>query len=252
MAAPTPDPPERYDVAVIVCTILRPSLLAAIRSIYAQDFPGRVQILIGVDAAEDRDGLLPRLRAECPPHMLLTVVELGYSTAKVRGGLYMNCHGGTLSAILAYAAHARYITWLDDDNWLAPDHLGALRAAVQGFDWAFTLRWYADGGTGRVLGLDEWESVGPGRGFYAQREGGFVDMNCFMLDKLACHFVIPVLAMAMFTDGTGQDRRLFHVLCNRHSVGWTGRPTVYYAIRADDPIHSRRKAWLASRGVIFP
>ena len=38
-----------YAVAVIIPTTLRPELCRAVRSVFAQDFPGSVQILIGID-----------------------------------------------------------------------------------------------------------------------------------------------------------------------------------------------------------
>ena len=41
-----------FDVAVVMPTLLRPSLKRAVESVFAQDVRGRVQILIGVDVAE--------------------------------------------------------------------------------------------------------------------------------------------------------------------------------------------------------
>jgi len=154
--------------------------------------------------------------------------------------------------LLAYAAHARHILFLDDDNWAAPDHVGALRASVEGFDWAFTLRWFVDGASGKTLCVDEWESVSPGRGVFAGRAGAYVDTNCLILNKITCHFAIPHLALAMTADGNGEDRVLSEYLLRNHSVGWTDRPTVYYAIRPDDRMYPMRRQWMALRGVMAP
>ena len=38
-----------FDFAVVMPSILRPTIADAIASVFAQDFPGRVQLLIGVD-----------------------------------------------------------------------------------------------------------------------------------------------------------------------------------------------------------
>jgi len=244
--------PGRFDVAVLIRTVLRPTLPAAVRSIFAQQFPGTVQILVGIDAVDgDRSGIAA-LHRECPARMRLDVLDFPYSTSRHRGGVYSNRTGGALPVLLAYAATSRYVVYLDDDNWAAPNHLQSLRHAVEGFEWAYTLRWLVDGESDRLLCVDEWESVGPGRGGFAARAGGFVDPNCMIIDKLACHFAIPWFAIALTDDGRGADRHLFNCLTERHSVGWTGQPTVHYRIRPGDPMNPWRAGYLAKRGIELP
>jgi len=233
------------DITVMVRTLLRPSLLAAVRSIYRQDFPGRVQVLLGIDAAADPLGLVEILRAECPERMRLDVLDLGYPTSVPRGGLYTAREGGVLATLLAYAAKSRHVLFLDDDNWAAPDHLSTLFAAVQGFDWAFCRRWFVDPQTLSPICVDVWESVGPGHGVFAAKAGGFVDPNCLMFDKLACHFAIPWLAVAMYPDFTGHDRMFFDQLRRRNSVGWSGKATVYYVTSPLDGMDAFRQARFA-------
>jgi hypothetical protein len=240
---------DAAEISVLVRTVLRPTLARAVRSIYAQDFAGAVQIVLGVDAMPDPLGMIDQLRAECPARMEFTVFDLGYATSIGRGGLYGARSGGVLPVLLAYAARARRVIFLDDDNWAAPDHLSALAAALDGFDWAYTLRWFAAERTGRTLAVDQWESVGPAKGIFAKKLGGFVDLNCLMFDKLACHYDLPVLAVAPWPDGGGHDRLLFRALCAKHSVGWTGRPTVYYTIRTGDPMHAIRRRLLGAHGI---
>jgi len=241
-----------FDVAVLIRTMLRPTLAAAVQSIFAQRFGGTVQILIGIDAAQGDRSVIDPLRQQCPSRMRVDVFELPYPTSENRGGVYSNQTGGVLPVLLAYVASARHIVYLDDDNWVAPDHLDALFEAVAGFDWAFTLRWMVDAVDDRLLGVDEWESVGPGKGAFAVKAGGFVDPNCMIIDKLACHFSLPWFALTMLDDGTSSDRNLFRSLANGHSVGWTDKPTVYYRIRPDDSMNGFRAKWLATRGVATP
>jgi len=63
-----------FDVTVLIRTLLRPSLPAAVRSVFAQDFPGRIQILIGADAVPGAAPIVDGLRAECPARMRLDLL----------------------------------------------------------------------------------------------------------------------------------------------------------------------------------
>jgi hypothetical protein len=229
-----------FDAAVVIPTTLTPVLARAVRSVYAQDFAGSVQIMIGIDVDRGARGLLDELRRECPPRIALSVVDLGYSTSARHGGFYRNWSGGALRTILSYAANSRYLAYLDDDNWWAPAHLSGLLAAIRGVDWAFSYRWYVDPESGAPMCIDEWESVGPGRGMYNERYGGFVDTNCLMLDKEKCHWVLPAWCIAGNSKGAGIDRVVFRELNARHSWACTGEATAYYVIRREDVTHIRR------------
>jgi hypothetical protein len=61
------------DVAVVITSVLRPSLLAAARSVFRQGLNGRIHLLIGIDIARGERSLLDQIRAECPPHVSLTI-----------------------------------------------------------------------------------------------------------------------------------------------------------------------------------
>ena len=43
------DAQKPADVAVVIQTVLRPSLLRTVRSVFNQDHAGRIQVLIGID-----------------------------------------------------------------------------------------------------------------------------------------------------------------------------------------------------------
>jgi hypothetical protein len=219
-----------FDVAVIIATIVRPTLAQAMRSVYAQRFDGRVQLLLGVDQWTGERALVEQVARGCPSHMAVTVMDLGYSTSQRHGGLYPSSFGGALRTILSYAANSRHITYLDDDNWVAPDHLASLRAAVQGKDWAFALRVLVDDASSEELCVDRWESVGPGRGVFRVAQGGFVDANCYLIDKLACHDAFTAWAVPPFKGGTGGDRKLFQKVRER-PWGATNVASVYYRVR---------------------
>ncbi len=190
-----------FDAAVVMPTTLRPSLLKAVRSVFAQDYSGRIQILIGIDVPEGDKAILERLDAECPERIAITTLDLGYSTAKRHGGPYDVWSGGGLRTILSYAANSTHVAYLDDDNWWAPHHLSDLLRAIEGFDCAFALRWFVDGASEEILGLDDFISVGPGKGAYTDGSfHGLVDTNCLMVNKARCHALLPYWSISLLCD----------------------------------------------------
>ncbi len=94
--------------------------------------------------------------------------------------------------------------------------------------WAYYASLTEDG---RLLCRDRWESVGPGRGMYARVSGGLIDTSCYLIDKR--RVVVPLVGWTMVTaeDGAGQDRQMMQALTRHHTVAWTGRHSVAYALR---------------------
>lgn len=225
------DMQKPFDVAVVTPTILRPNLTRAIESIYAQDFKGRIQVLIGIDRRDGDMEIINALRRNCPGHIGLTVYDPGYSTAQRNGSLYSAFSGGSMRTVLSYAANSRLLAYLDDDNWWAPHHLSDLRETIRGCAWAFSRRWFVDVKTLEIICEDDFISVGPGKGMFAQRHNGMVDTNCLMMDKMKCHFVLPHWCNAMFADQSGTDRWIFKALLNLPYAD-TGRPSAYYLLDA--------------------
>ncbi len=240
---------QLFDVAVVVQTVLRPSLEKAIHSIYSQDFPGRVQILVGVDKRLGDPRLLEKLRRQCPPNMHLTILDPGYSTSVRHGSLYSNHFGGGLRTILSYLANSRYIAYLDDDDWFAPEHLRKLREAIDGVSWAFSYRWYANPFDSQPICVDAWENLGPEKGVFAERFGGFVCPSTLMLDRLQTHFLLPNWCLAMSEQGDGEDRVLFAAL-RQSNLPWrcSEAATAYCMIKPEDGMHPLREQFIATTG----
>ena len=226
----TENPQIPYDAAVIIPTTLRPTLLQAVRSVFTQDWAGRIQILIGADIVTGDVSLIDRLREECPERMAITYLDLGYSTSIAHGGTGPNPYGGNLRALLSFAANSDLICYLDDDNWWAQHHVSDLTQAIEGYEWAYSYRWLVDGADDRVLCVDDFESVGPGRGIHNEKFGGFVDTNCLMINRRHCMEILPNWSIPFIRDGSGEDRRVFDALKRTRSVGWTTRPSVYYRL----------------------
>ena len=150
-------------------TVCRPSLVRAVRSVFRQAGVSRLQVLIGIDGAAADAAAMPALLAERPAQHAVTVLDLGYSTSVRHGGVYATIDGGALRTILTYAANSRFVAYLDDDNWVGETHIARLLGAIQGRDWAFTLRWFVDPVTDEPLSVDRWEvRRAPTRAFREQ------------------------------------------------------------------------------------
>jgi tetratricopeptide (TPR) repeat protein len=186
--------------------------------------------LIGVDIVSGDRSTLDQIRAECPPHVSLTILELGYSTSLWNGGLKSNRCGGALPAILSLAANSRYVAYLDDDDWWASDHLAGLLSAIAGKQWAFAYRWLVHPDTLWPICRDEWDAVGPGRGINQERYGGFVSPSALMIDMEACDRVLPLWSHGSLTEGNGSDRRIFDVLSKGFTWAASQRHSLYYAL----------------------
>ena len=228
-----PDIQTPFDVAVIIPTALRPSLLQAVRSVFTQDLKGRVQIMIGVDKQLGSLGVLDQLRAECPVHMAITVCDPGYSTTQRNGGFYSGVGGGGLRTVMSHLANSPLLAYLDDDNWWAPDHLSSLSETIRGVGWAWSYRWLVDAADDKPIAIDKWDSVGPGRGLFRRYYGGFVDTNCLMLDKRRADDVLWLWSHGVLRRGSASDRRVFRALVEREPWRCSEKATAYYRVEFD-------------------
>jgi glycosyltransferase involved in cell wall biosynthesis len=237
---------EPMDAAVVIPTILRPSLTKALRSVFAQKFPGRIHVLIGIDAMKGDLGLIDAACAERPPNCVVQVFWPGYSTSVRNGGLTPPGDGGALRAVMTYLANSPYVAYLDDDNWWEPMHLYQMRRAMDDAEWAFALRWFVHPDTGRPVCVDVWESVGPGQGLFKESFGGFVDPSCLMINKVACPLAPHHWNFPLAVDPMSADRNVFAFLSLKHKPRGTGRPTVNYTLNANDGLHPTRLKLMGS------
>lgn len=208
-------------MAVVVITVGRKSLIRAIRSIFNQNYTQPIQILIGVDVdlTNNITEYQTLLENECPSHITLTWINLGYSTS-IRHGSVHNCfYGGSLRSALTLLADSNIVSYLDDDDWFLPNHISTMTNIFDNFPdiyWAHSLCYYADGNTGEAFCLDEIESVGINKGIYKDNFGGFVRPSGLTINKLKNLSHIHLLSESMNTYGDGEDRLLFNQLKNTH------------------------------------
>jgi hypothetical protein len=248
---------QPFDFAVVIQTVLRPTISDAIQSVFEQRFDGSVQTLIGVDTAAGDPSDVEKICRSIPDHHGVLLFYPGYSTSRRHGGLDASWCGGALRTTLSYLANSRYLAYLDDDNWWSDDHLPAMYAALSsGAEWAYALRWFVHPDSRQPVCPDEWESVGSDRGFFSDI-GGWVDPNCLALDKIACEAVLRWWSIPMRHDSMNADRNVFRVLRTEFRGMPTGRHSVFYALTETDSMHPYRLQWIGedqyrdcARGVV--
>ena len=242
---------DPFDVAVIMPTVGRDSILDAVNSVYAQEDVGCIQLLIGIDVLMGDATQLRALLDRAPNHVTPCLFYPGYSTSVRHGGIHPAHDGGSLRTALTYLANARYITYLDDDNWWNPNHLSSMLSAIANRDWAFALRWFVHPESRQAVCVDDWESVGPGRGIFLQKFGGWVDPNCLMIDKLACEPVLRWWCIPLPGDkqAMSADRHVYDWLQRKSAPGETGLATVFYAMQPNDGMHPSRLKHMGPRYV---
>jgi len=239
---------EEAKVAVVVQTVLRPSVKRAIQSIFDQDLAGRIHLLIGVDKRLGKSTMLDRILKSSPRNVAVTKFDPGYSTSTRHGGVHTNHFGGSMRTILSFAANSRYVAYLDDDDWFNPDHLSSLLDAINGKQWAFSHRWFVNPYTLEAMCVDTLENLGPDAGIYVNW-GGFACPSSLLIDKRACAPILHAWAEAGTLQGDGEDRRFFKALCdNFKSYGATNRATVNCVIKPEDGNHSIREKIIIESG----
>lgn len=127
--------------------------------------------------------------------------------------------GSALRAIGLMAANTSYVTFADDDVWFDDSHLASLLHAIEGRNWAFTLR-KVYSPAGEYIGVDRFESIGAD----SKLPYNLVDNNCTMFQRQ-----LGVGAAPMYRE-TKQynDDRLMYAFLARHGgePGKTDIPTV--------------------------
>ena len=248
---PAATPKPRHDIAVVIPTICRQTLLRSVRCVFAQQNVGKIQLLIGVDCDPNNRYEAHRrtLEAECPDNVSLFWLHPGYSTSTRHGGLHSNHYGGSIVSALFFLADAEIVVYLDDDDWLDNSHCADILATFRDndCDWAWARSYFANGDEGVGLCIDEFESCGVDAGHHADTFGGYVRPSGIALHKLNLSDILHLWSFSPFPTGDGCDRLIFDRL--RKAPGaCTGKATVYYTMDPRDMGHPYRVNYLRARG----
>ena len=222
MLARRADPSPRYPVTVVTPTIGTQHVRQAIESVQAQAYP-YVRHLVVVDGAEHRG----RVEAMLPPNPArpLDVVVL---PATIGGGGF---NGHRVYGAAPYLTDSRFLAFLDEDNWLDPDHIDRVMAGITaaGAAWGFSLRRIVDE-AGRFLADDDCESLGP-EPSWLDASVRLVDANCYVLRRDLALETSPVWYRRAPDEPSPDIVLCEWLLTERPRFTTSGRPTVNYRLR---------------------
>jgi len=193
-------------IAVVTATTGRDTLKQTIESVAAQTVACKHYVINdGVPMSSDL--------ISC-----LTHVNYCFLPVKTGGNGMMN--GGIIAAS-AYLVQEDLICWLDDDNWIEPDHLETLLAAKEDKPYAYSLRKLVEP-DGTLFDYDDFESLGI--------HSGFIDLNCYLMDRQLAVQLAPLWYKTTGDLMVG-DRYVYDCLRgNSLPYGETGQYTVNYRL----------------------
>jgi glycosyltransferase involved in cell wall biosynthesis len=90
-------------------------------------------------------------------------------------------NGHRIYGSIPFLINADYFIFLDEDNWIEPNHVSSLVDAVNGYDWSFSLRKIIDKENDFICN-DDCESLGLWHTCLSPNEF-FVDVGCYFLPK---------------------------------------------------------------------
>lgn len=99
-------------------------------------------------------------------------------------------NGHRIYASIPYLIDADYFIFLDEDNWIEPNHVESLVNTVKGYDWAFSLRKIIDKSNNYICN-DDCESLGLWHTCLSEQEF-FVDVGCYFLPKKLAIQTAPI------------------------------------------------------------
>ena len=217
-----PNPPT---VCVVTGATGHPNLKKCIESVQEQTY-ALVQHLVVVDGPEWNERVDATLAA-LPEQRGIDVIRLPFATGKNRW------NGHRIYGAMSSIAMTDYICWLDEDNWLDPEHIESLVASVQSTQaaWSFALRRIVQQ-TGEFITLDLCESLGNLHPTFLNTNDFHIDTNCYLLKRdVAVQLSGVWNRTARTKDGIGPDRLLCRVLMEHFPTGRSsGRFTVNYSV----------------------
>lgn len=200
-------------VAVIIPTtgaeLVRPCIESVLKQSYAN-----MKIFVVIDGPEYASDFY-----QSTAGLDLTTCFISILPANVgRNGFY----GHRIYAAYSHLIDADYICFLDQDNWIEPEHITTLIEAIQSnsWDWGFALRKIVNAG-GAFLMNDDSQSIGP---WGETSPHKLIDTSCYCISVNAA-----VQVASFWHGGWGQDRIFYAGLARAFpNFGCSGKYTVNY------------------------
>ena len=223
-------------VSIITATIGRPELARAIRSVSVQRYRN-IQHLIVADGPEV-EANVRKIVAGMAPTVPTHVLALPWSTGRDE------FRGHRIYAACIHLVNGRFVSFLDDDNWLDEDHISSLVACVidNQLEWAYSLRKIVER-DGTFLANDDCQSLGAWESIEATTgpdRPHLVDTSCYLLRR-----DVAVVYSAIWHRRSLDARRSPDVvlcealLSNRTRYRTTGKYSLNYSIGGPRPVDAR-------------
>lgn len=201
-------------VTIVTATTCTPYLEQNLNSVASQTYEN-IQHLVVVDGKHHYE----KLDYDIPTDTII----LPYATGTEQ------YNGHRIYGAMTYIAKGDYIIYLDEDNWLEPNHVQSLVDIIKDNPNAFacTLRKITDM-EGKYICNDDCESLGNWESVIGDY---FVDVNCFFLPKKLALQLTPIWYRRARhpEDQPEVDRALTYVLKqNKIECLVTGEYTVNY------------------------
>ena len=171
-------------------------------------------------------------------HKQLDIIELPYPTGE-DNFLCHRIYGGS-----TFFAKGDFICFLDEDNWMDPDHISSLlnltSTSTSTYHWAYSLRKIVDQDSSFVC-EDNCESLGRWPSIINEKDF-LIDTNCFFLPKKLALSISPFWhTKARQRNSIDADRLVTLTLkdleLKKVSYATTGQYTINYRLsaRSDAP-----------------
>lgn len=209
---------------VITPTVASQTLVRAVESVKAQDYKNLKHLVV----ADGRE-FLPKvmnLRILVEDGNRLTITSAPFNTGRGQDNT-QGFYGHRIFAAYPHLVNEDYVLFLDDDNWLEPDHVSSLieLCEKENLDFAHSLRKvYVDD---KFLAEDKCEAIGrwPVPWFPEDQKQYLVDSSTYCFRR---SWLIQVAHVWHW--GWGGDRRFFMSVKDFAKYNTTGLHTLNYSL----------------------
>lgn len=204
-------------VTIITPTVGTQYVKKNIESVAAQTYKN-IQHLVVIDGVKFEETFKLN-NGELPPS--LDLITLPKNTG------YDGFNGHRIYGGCTFLAEGDYIMFLDEDNWIDPEHVESLVEIAEAYKWAYSLRKITDM-EGNFICNDDCESLGD---YLSVINDFFIDVNCFFLPKRIALMWAPIwYRRARHPDDQPEVDRLLSYLLRDAKIpsGGSGQYTVNY------------------------
>ena len=206
-------------VTIVTATVGSKFLQQNIESVTNQTYKN-IQHYLVVDGDEHEDKVRDQLLIE-HNNFDIDILVLPKPTGREQ------YNGHRIYGAATFLAEGDYICYLDEDNWIEPNHIESLVNSIEDDSFSCSLRKIVDQ-DGKFICNDDCESLGNWKSIINDY---FIDVNCFFLPKNIALQLAPIwYRRARHPDDQPEvDRALTSVLKdNKIKCNVTGEYTVNY------------------------